>query len=343
METKIDEKELVSIIVPVYNVERYLKDCVKSIQNSVYSKIEIILVDDGSTDYSGAICDQFAESDERIRVIHKKNEGLSAARIDGTKIARGSWIMYVDADDVLSPFALESFSHFFSDVSVDIIAGGRIDLDEPEYYKWQEESVNGYIILSGRETCARMDRDKQQTIITTMWGKVYRRAFFERVELERYKGICPTIFFEDVLMTPILYCAAQKICIIKNVFYIHREVATSISRSMKLSSFFYEQIDSGSILLEFYKSNCLKNMYDYQLDIFYRTILRLYCLIDYEKITDEFRQNMRRKIIAYYKKYYKDYFYAKHVAIHRKIVFLSFCVCPYLWKKTVSFLYYHKK
>lgn len=92
-------KELISIIVPVYNVEQYLDDCLISIINQTYKNLEIILIDDGSTDKSGKICDEYAKKDSRIIVIHKENGGVSSARNAGLRIAKGAYIGFVDPDD----------------------------------------------------------------------------------------------------------------------------------------------------------------------------------------------------------------------------------------------------
>ena len=93
------QENLISIIVPVYNVSRYLKQCIDSLLKQTYENIEILLIDDGSTDDSGKICDNFAEIDSRIRVIHQRNQGVSVARNEGLRQASGSWIMFVDSDD----------------------------------------------------------------------------------------------------------------------------------------------------------------------------------------------------------------------------------------------------
>ena len=93
---------LISVIVPVYNVAEYLPECVDSICNQSYKNLEIILVDDGSTDNSGKICDEYAKKDLRIKVIHKENGGLSDARNTGIEIAQGEWISFVDSDDLIS-------------------------------------------------------------------------------------------------------------------------------------------------------------------------------------------------------------------------------------------------
>ena len=92
----------ISIIVPVYKVERYLENCIESIINQTFKDFELILVDDGSPDRCGLICDNYAKKDERIKVIHKKNEGLSAARNSGIQIAKGEYIAFVDSDDCIN-------------------------------------------------------------------------------------------------------------------------------------------------------------------------------------------------------------------------------------------------
>ena len=94
--------DLVSVIVPVYNVEKHLRDCVDSILAQTYPELEIILVDDGSPDGSPAICDEYAASDPRVRVIHKNNHGVSAVRNTGLDAAEGKWIVFVDSDDTIA-------------------------------------------------------------------------------------------------------------------------------------------------------------------------------------------------------------------------------------------------
>lgn len=105
-------EEKISVIVPVYNVEKYLERCVESIFKQTYKNIEIILVDDGSTDNSGKICDKFLKKDERVKVIHKENGGLSDARNAGLEILSGKYIMFVDSDDWISPAMVEKCTVF---------------------------------------------------------------------------------------------------------------------------------------------------------------------------------------------------------------------------------------
>lgn len=122
MENKLEKEggpaPKVSVIVPVYKAEKYLRKCVDSILAQTFRDFEVILVDDGSPDRSGEICDEYARRNSRIRVIHKANGGVSSARNKGIDEARGEWVTFVDADDWLSPEALESLSSYFNDYEV---------------------------------------------------------------------------------------------------------------------------------------------------------------------------------------------------------------------------------
>lgn len=100
-------KEQISVIIPIYNVEKYLSDCVESVLKQTYTDLEIILVDDGSQDASGQICDDYAKQDSRVQVIHKKNGGLSSARNAGIDQATGQYFFFLDSDDWIAENALE--------------------------------------------------------------------------------------------------------------------------------------------------------------------------------------------------------------------------------------------
>lgn len=335
-ELKDHKNELVSIIVPVYNQERYLEECVQSIQKQTYRNLEIILVDDGSTDKSGAICEKLSESDKRIIVIHKQNGGVSAARYDGVMNSHGDWIMFVDNDDVLSPYAISLLLDNISD-SIDIVSAGRIDSDIEYTFSM---IANHYVktIYSGKEICENIPEDEQQTIITPLWGKIYRKNYLDRIDFGRYRKKCPTIFFEDVLMTPILFYNARKICVIEQIIYFHREVPTSISRSGKLSSFYYEQIYSGDFLLQFSKEKGLKSYYRYELAIYLDSILRIWCLADESQF-----EKYRLDIIHFYKKYITEYlFFAKKSFLHR-IMIVAFGLSKSLWKSLANKFYFNGK
>jgi glycosyltransferase involved in cell wall biosynthesis len=165
----------VSVIVPVYNVEKYLRKCVRSLILQTYRNIEIILVDDGSTDSSGKICDELAGEDDRIRVIHKSNGGLSDARNAGFEHVSGSFVTYVDSDDYVSERYVEKlvlpFENENIDVSVCKSLPFTIDPDGEEHFS-SASSITGYCIFPADQALEIMLR--QSLFDTEAWSKMYR-------------------------------------------------------------------------------------------------------------------------------------------------------------------------
>ena len=124
------ENSLISVIVPVYNAEKYLDKCVNSIINQKYTNLEIILVDDGSKDNSLDLCKKYAEKDNRIKVIHKENGGLSSARNVGLAVARGEYIMFCDPDDLYLPNSCKVMLNEIIKTHADYVIGNYKNLDE---------------------------------------------------------------------------------------------------------------------------------------------------------------------------------------------------------------------
>lgn len=122
--TNINKQSLVSIIVPVYNVEAYLEDCIKSLISQTYDNIEILLIDDGSTDSSSTICDTFSKQDNRIVVIHKQNQGVSVARNTGLEIAKGDYVCFVDSDDYVEASFVETLLCASVQYNADLVCCG---------------------------------------------------------------------------------------------------------------------------------------------------------------------------------------------------------------------------
>lgn len=147
---------LVSVIVPVYNVEEYLARCVDSILAQTYEKLEVILVDDGATDTSGAICDSYEAKDPRVRVIHKENGGLSSARNAGIDIARGEWLKFVDSDDWIEPDAVESLLCLALKHRTELVVGGRWDVKAATGEKRRGLCPRQEEVVSGTEMVRRI-------------------------------------------------------------------------------------------------------------------------------------------------------------------------------------------
>ena len=128
-------KSLVSVIVPIYKVEKYLNKCVDSIINQSYKNLEIILVDDGSPDKCGEICDKYAEKDSRVKVIHKENGGLSDARNAGIDIAKGDYLLFVDSDDWITSNICEVLIKNANDNLSDIIACNQYESFDGDFHE----------------------------------------------------------------------------------------------------------------------------------------------------------------------------------------------------------------
>ncbi|MBQ7345852.1 MAG: glycosyltransferase family 2 protein [Oscillospiraceae bacterium] len=171
-------KKTVSIIVPIYNVEDYLPRCVDSILRQTYSDLEIILVDDGSPDSCGAICDAYAKKDSRIRVIHKPNGGLSDARNAGLDIATGDYVYFVDSDDWIADDAITSLMMRMDD-TVDIVMGSSVDVREVDG-KILETAYS--IPLGSLREMDRLEAMKDDLLGGwAAWNKLYKRMLFQTI------------------------------------------------------------------------------------------------------------------------------------------------------------------
>lgn len=183
-------QDLISVLVAIYNIERHLPRCLESIALQTYPNIEVILVDDGSTDGSGTVCEDMARRDSRFRVIHKVNEGLYSARNAGFAASRGKYIMYVDGDDYLHADAIKAMHEAITG------DGGPYDMAiiDRSYAYDQNEDIHapvpataGNTVLTQQELIANMFTHSDDAIFIYMWNKLYRRDIIDGVEVRPYK------------------------------------------------------------------------------------------------------------------------------------------------------------
>ncbi|HEM3623894.1 TPA: glycosyltransferase family 2 protein, partial [Streptococcus suis] len=191
------DEYLVSVIVPVYNVEKYLEKCLQSICNQTYYNLEIILVNDGSTDNSANICNNFANIDNRITVINKKNGGLSSARNEGLKIFTGNFVTFIDSDDWVEIDYIESLlGAFIENSDSDIIQCGIARVSESD--KILSTPSYNQKILSGIESILNSFFVTHE-FDTTATSKLYRRNFIQNFSFMEGKNNEDTIFVADYL------------------------------------------------------------------------------------------------------------------------------------------------
>lgn len=223
----IKHRAKISIIVPVFNVEEFLNKCIDSIVSQSYSNIEIILVNDGSTDGSGEICDQWAKKDNRIRIIHKKNGGLSDARNAGIEEASGDFISFIDSDDFISPTYIQYLYDLLIDNDADLSVCQLFEVDEygKELNK-RSESLKKEHLVQGNEKCLQ-EFLINSDIGTVAWRKLYRTCMFK--PYFRYpKGK----YHEDVWTTYKYIAKCNRIAIGYQQLYAYRIRRGSIMNSV---------------------------------------------------------------------------------------------------------------
>lgn len=216
---------LLSIIVPVYNVESYIDRCLQSILKIQDDSIEIILVDDGSTDSSGRLCDRYAHLQSNIKVIHKENGGLSDARNAGLKESTGQYIWFVDSDDSVE-FDMNEFKNIIKS-SPDIICANYKIINGKSEHVISQDCLSGLKNCSGIEALKLMLTNNQYYV--PVWKYIYSLDFFRINEFEFQKGI----FHEDEQLTPYLFLKAKKTMYFPFVIYNYYIRENSISNSTK--------------------------------------------------------------------------------------------------------------
>lgn len=212
--------EKISVIVPVYKVEQYLDRCVESIAGQTYRNLEIILVDDGSPDSCPFLCDNWASKDERIKVIHKANGGLSDARNAGLKIATGKYVSFVDSDDWLMPGFFEIMMSVLEETNSDIVECGASYIDE------RGNQLRCRSIEKEREELNRVMAIKrllkEDGVYQTVWNKIYRREVIGDITFEKGK------LHEDDYWTYQIFDRASKVTVINQPLYCYFQRSDSI-------------------------------------------------------------------------------------------------------------------
>lgn len=231
-----DMKKKISIIVPCYNVEQYLSKCIDSIINQTYKNLEVWLVDDGSPDRCGEICDEYAKKDTRIKVIHKKNGGLADARNVALDAMTGEYVVCVDSDDYISPTHIEGLYHLLEKYGADISVNSFCAFYEGSSPNPKPKSGKDWV-LDGLHATEMMFY--QEHFDTTAWGKMYKASLFDGI---RYpKGL----LFEDLPTTYRLFLKANKVAYNdeQSYYYLLR------SNSIEGGAFSPHKLDSGLRLM----------------------------------------------------------------------------------------------
>lgn len=240
-------EDLVSVVVPVYNSEKYLRDCVESIVNQTYRNLDIILVDDGSTDSSGNICEEYAGKDNRVTVLHKENGGNGDARNAGYKCAKGKWLVMVDNDDLLHLQQIEILVNIANEKNADVVIGNYRAISDDEIPGNNHITQDVYQkaeILTSKHLHDNEFIKKRSMILTTPWSKIWRKSLYENIQFPKKSK------HDDTWTTWKAYEKAEKVVFVDEVVYYWRNNPESFGRIFNLSHL--EGIDAYAEQLDYF-------------------------------------------------------------------------------------------
>lgn len=264
---------MISVIIPVYNVEKYLSRCLDSVINQTYSDLEILLVNDGSTDSSGFICDEYAKKDSRIVVIHQENKGTSIARNRGLERAKGEFIGFVDPDDVISVHFYEILYNTLIKTNSDLILCNFQNFTHFNEIKEDNRSLYNSNEYNGYNFIKNFTYKKDTVRYVVIWNKLYKRYLWDELRFPENVKIC-----EDEYVWYKTMFKAHKICELDQIFYYYFKRANSITNKV-YEQFSYKKeiafIEALKDRIDFCKKNKLNQLL---------------------KRTEEYRNKLLRKI-----------------------------------------------
>ena len=279
---------LFSIVVPVYNVEKYLRECIENVLSQTYTNFELILVDDGSKDSSGAICDEYAEKDDRVRVIHKQNAGSSMARNDGVNNAKGKYITFIDSDDYICD------DNWLLDISK-AIENRQSDIIIYKYKKWFEKDRTfadcGFSFKFAQDMSSfnefMIESVKHNAYTGMAWNKVMKKELYCEFE--------PGLLGEDMEWFFGMCQKLKTVTAIDKSYVVYRQRTGSISHSVKLKNltdFIYIVEKWSSIYKEFEDAQKKEAIFG-ALSFYYSNLL-----IVYSRVIDKAKQKEKARIKA---------------------------------------------
>lgn len=282
------DKELISVIVPVYNVETYLRQCIESIVGQSYKNLEIILVDDGSKDNSGKICDDYARKDKRIKVIHKKNGGLSDSRNVGITVATGNYIAFVDSDDWIEKNMYEKMYNQCNKFKADICVCGF-------FREYKDRAISegnfGERVYDAEDALRELIKG---TVIKDHAGtKLYKKSLWDNVEYPVGK------VYEDIRTTYKIVQKSKVVCLLPESMYHYRQRKGSIARS----GFSEQKVEWLEAVKEM-EGNIKKTTSKYD-EILYKRIMEVECSLLREYFLYSTEEQLKKNYLLG-KKLYSD-------------------------------------
>src|SRR5690554_1078162 len=271
-----EQSLLISLIIPIYNVEDYLAQNLLSVKNQTYRNFEVIIVNDGATDSSAAIAEKFIEDDDRFKLIHQENKGLSGARNTGLKEAKGDYVFYLDSDDILEDTALELLVNAAVKYQADVVQG-NFYYDYPEYLLLNQQQQKEIEVYNKKEAMSALLEHK--TVLNFAWGKLIKTDLAKKHEFPEGK------FYEDTFWKYKVIHDVEKYVALKQpvLYYLQRGSAISGAFSMRN----LDQLEGEIQRLEFVKKNYPKEFEEQALKLLHHKVKHHYGLLTDLAVRDQ--------------------------------------------------------
>ena len=343
---------LISVIIPLYNVgKEYLHDCMESVQNQTYSNIEIILVDDGSEKLYADLYDKYAETDKRVRVLHQKNQGVSMARNNGTQNASGEYLMYVDADDVITPYAISEGVSAIKKENADMVLGGVKSVTDVSCFPVYEFSEkNSYRVCEWQEFDDL--REHYLTIEKKEFSEIEKDGYITRAPFARLlkSDIAKAMLFpknlpvgEDVVWNMRLLSKCKKICIVDNIWYGY-----IIHGGSAIRKYYGNREEKAREYLTVLWREC-EDYCKTHINQFAKSVaVEFYCILNYELLSSKcpFSNKKKKELVRdYLKKWPWNLLLRKEIKNNLPLSYrILFSFCPSgLWVSMLRLLHGGKK
>lgn len=319
---------MISVIVPIYNVEEYLPTCIESILNQTYKDLEILLIDDGSTDNSGKICDMYAKQDSRCIVLHQLNKGLSGARNTGLDYATGEYISFVDGDDYIHPQMLEILYEALQKGDYDF----SMTLYKEVYAKENVLFISNYTfqefdqdqLIYGLYNTSRKRNNYSEMNFHIVWNKLYKKKLINNTYFVQTSA-------EDTVFNTSIYLKCKKIIAINKALYYWMQRNTSITHQGINSTFInrivsYNQcLNNIPLVYPHYRGAVIEKMYKTFLYV------RLYSW------NTPYQTQAISLINRMHNKYKKAFIHNHYISYKYKIILLTFLQFPQLYRWYISY------
>lgn len=313
-------EETISIIIPVYNIEKFLNKCVDSVLKQTYHNLEIILIDDGSTDKSGAICDDYKSKDNRIKVLHQLNGGLSSARNAGIEIANGEYLAFIDGDDYVEPTLIETLFNACKETNADLsICSFYMEGEDGKTRIECESLANAsYTNIEALELLALPRQDRY----VVAWNKLYKKHLFDEIRFPLNR------VFEDQATVHKIFWNAKKIVTVSDKLYHYIVRDDSLSHKTNPIKYF-DDLDALFERVEFYKQNNLEKLVpgveNVMFYLFGYYLNKSFCNGKLDKKIEEMYLNYGQKCLALVEECFSLHHYKrKELKKRKKLYNLSF-------------------